>query len=292
MSQARGSLFAALSTSLWEGLWRWRRGELDEALSCLAAAHDQDRMWGGIRVGDAFIRAFEIGCHLDRGDVAAARAVADAPPVGPLDGEAARLLRQAVAGLLAAEGRFEDALATLDADPTTISMPNPVWNPWRSLRAAALHGLGRTPEAVDLAEEEVALLRAWGSPTDLGRGLHLLGELRGDAGLDHLREAVDVLASTCAAVRLAGARCALGSRPQVGDDEAVPLLVAAHETARQRGAAGVAERARAALASRGHRAVSAGTGADRASGELRTDDSTCSQVSGETMSTTQARRLV
>ena len=32
---ARGSLFAVLSTSLWEGFWQWRRGELHEALACL-----------------------------------------------------------------------------------------------------------------------------------------------------------------------------------------------------------------------------------------------------------------
>ena len=295
MSQARGSLFAALSTSLWEGLWHWRRGELHEALGCLSTAHDQDRMWGGIRVGDAFIRAFEIGCHLDRGDLAAARAVADAPPVGPLDGEGARVLRQAVAGLLVAEGSFEEALARLDADPATIPMPNPVWNPWRSIRAAALHGLGRTPEAVALAEEEVALLRAWGSPTDLGRGLRLRGELRGDAGTEDLREAVDLLASTPSAVHLAGARCALGSRPQIADDEAVPLLRAAHETARQRGAAAVAERARAALASRGHPtepAAPAETGQVDVSGSLSADGSSGSQVRHETMTRVQARRTV
>ena len=28
----RGSLFTILSTSLWEGFWQWRRGELREAL--------------------------------------------------------------------------------------------------------------------------------------------------------------------------------------------------------------------------------------------------------------------
>ena len=59
-SHARGSLFAALSTSLWEGFWQWRRGELHEALACLRAALDQDRLWGGTRIGEPFARAFQI----------------------------------------------------------------------------------------------------------------------------------------------------------------------------------------------------------------------------------------
>lgn len=252
-SQRRGSLFAALSTSLWEGLWHWRRGELRQALDCLQAAEDQDRMWGGIRVGEPFIRAFRIGCHLDRGDVTAARAVADAPAPGPAIGEGARVLQHAAAGLLLAEGRFAEALATLTAEHSEVPMTNPVWNPWRGLRAVALHGLGRTPEALDLAEEEVALLRTWGAPTGLGRGLHLLGELRAPGGLEHLREAVALLSPTTAAVSLAGAQCALGSHPQVTDAEAVPLLTAAARVSRERGAVGIWQRARAALEQRGHR---------------------------------------
>ena len=81
-AHARGSLFMALSTSVWEGYWRWRRGELDEALACLTAALDQDRMWGGSGIGEPYTRSFQIGCHLDRGDVAAARRVADAAHEG------------------------------------------------------------------------------------------------------------------------------------------------------------------------------------------------------------------
>ena len=73
----RGSLFTILSTSLWEGFWQWRRGELHEALGCLGEALEQDRMWGGAGVGEPFARGFQIGCQLDRGDVAAARRVAD-----------------------------------------------------------------------------------------------------------------------------------------------------------------------------------------------------------------------
>jgi len=31
---ARGSLYAALSVNAWEGVWRWRKGELAEAGTC------------------------------------------------------------------------------------------------------------------------------------------------------------------------------------------------------------------------------------------------------------------
>ena len=33
-ANARGSLYAALSVNAWEGVWRWRKGELAEAGTC------------------------------------------------------------------------------------------------------------------------------------------------------------------------------------------------------------------------------------------------------------------
>jgi hypothetical protein len=248
---ARGSLFAAMSTNLWQGFWHWRRGELDEADSCLGTALDQDRMWGGAGIGSPYANAFRIGCHLDRGDLSAARAVADAALAGTAFGDGARLLHNAVARLLTAEARPVDALAALDAVPAPVPVPNPVWNPWRSTAALALQGLGRTEEAVAIVEEEVRLLRRWGAPSFLGGALRLLGELRGPEGMPELRESVALLESTSAAVDLARARCSLGSRPETPDDEAVPLLVAAIDAAHAVGAVRLRERARAALAARG-----------------------------------------
>ncbi|MGY1985070.1 BTAD domain-containing putative transcriptional regulator [Blastococcus sp. SYSU DS0669] len=250
-AHARGSLFAVLSTNLWQGFWHWRRGELAEADSCLTNALDESRMWGGAGIAPPFAHAFLIGCHLDRGDLAAARATADAAGGGPGVGDGGRLLQHARARVLTAEGRHERALALLDTVPTPIPVPNPVWNPWRSTAALALRGLGRTDEAVALAEEEVGLLRRWGAPSHLGASLRLLGELRGPDGLAELREAVALLAPTTAAVDLARARCTLGARPEVTDHEAVPLLRAAVEEAHARGALGVRDRAREALQARG-----------------------------------------
>jgi DNA-binding CsgD family transcriptional regulator len=167
------------------------------------------------------------------------------------------VLRQEVARLLVAEGRPADALAVLDATATPIPIANPARNPWRGVRAAALHGLGRTDEAVALAAEEVALLRTWGAPSYLGAALRHLGELTGDEGA--LREAVTVLAPTRCAVELAAARCALAVVPAVPDAEAGPLLRAADAAAWEAGAAPVHERARAELRRRGAPVDAAGT---------------------------------
>lgn len=251
-SHARGSLFATLSTRLWEGFWHWRRGELHEALASLHDALEQDRMWGGTGLGEPFARGFQITCHLDRGDVAAARGAADARTAGPLFGEGGRVYQQALARLLVAEGRYDEGLATLAATPEGVTIANPAWNPWRGITAMALRGLDRMPEAVSVAEDEVRLLRRWGAPSFLGMSLYRLGQLRGDDGLADLREAVDLLASSPAAVDLARAQCALGSRSQVASHEAVALLTEAYRTAEQRDARGVLELARAELERRGH----------------------------------------
>ncbi len=249
---ARGSLFATLSINVWEGFWRWQRGELDEALACLDDALEQDHMWGGTDIGKAMTRAFQIGCHLDRGDAAAARRVADVAGTHVPSGEGGRVLQQAMARLLVAEGSSEAALTRLDAIPPGIAIVNPVWNPWREIRAAALDAMNRTPDAVALAEEQVRLLRRWGAPSYLGRGLCQLGELRGEDGVDDLREAVRLLAGTTAAVALARAQCALGGLARVADVQAVPLLLEAHRSAEQSGAAGLHTLAQELLGQRGH----------------------------------------
>ena len=250
-AQARGSLFATLSTSLWEGFWHWRRGDLPAALACLDDALEQDRMWGGARLGEAFARGFRIGCLLDRGDVEAARKAADAMTPAHLRGEGARVFLHALAQLQVAEGRYDDAIATLDDVPPGITTANPVWNPRGVITAMALRGLGRTAEAVEVATREVQLLRRWGAPSYLGRGLCLLGALLGDDGLDALRESVGLLGTTTAAVDLARAQVTLASRHQVSDDEAMPQLLAAAETTAQRGADALQRAACAELARRG-----------------------------------------
>ena len=48
----------------------WRRGDLTEALTCLAACEEQLGTWGGGDMGLTYCWALEIGLHLDRGSIA------------------------------------------------------------------------------------------------------------------------------------------------------------------------------------------------------------------------------
>lgn len=208
-------------------------------------------MWGGSAVGLTYTAAFTGGVHLDRGDLDAARAVLDAARPFPEIGEGTRLLHELAARLLLAEGRPAEALDELDAAVDPLGIVNPVWAPWRGLKAQALAGLDRVDDAVVLVEEEAALLRLWGAGSALGPSLRLLGELRGAGGTEVLREAVQVLAPTGAVLELARARLALGRSAGVADPEAGVLLRQALEAARACGARGVVRDAAAALSARG-----------------------------------------
>ena len=94
------------------------------------------------------------------------------------------------------------------ASPPTRDSPG---TPWRAIRAEALDRLGRTDEAVALAEEELAVARKWGAPGTVGRALTQLGRLERDAGLPRLEEAVAVLERSLARLEHARALLALGT---------------------------------------------------------------------------------
>jgi DNA-binding NarL/FixJ family response regulator len=175
-------------------------------------------------------------------------------------GEGGRLLAESAARLFLAQGCPSEALGGLTEDVVRPGIANPAWAGWRGLKAGALAGLGRMEEAVELAADEVALLRRWGAPTSLGPALRLLGSLRGRSGVTDLREAVEVLTGTTAAVELARAQVALARHPEVADGEAVTLLRAALSTAQACGARGVARDALDELAVRGHRPEDPATG--------------------------------
>ena len=169
-------------------------------------------------------------------------------------GDSARLVAEAEVGVLLAEGRVADALAA-SRSWADGGIPNPAWEPWRSLRAGALAAAGRVAEADELLVEELRRARAWGGDRTTGRVLRALGELRGGSGLELLREAVDVLGRTEATVELARARLALGSSPDVTDEEAVPLLSAAADAAHLGGAERLRDEALAQLGRRGRTVV-------------------------------------
>jgi hypothetical protein len=147
--------------------------------------------------------------------------------------------------VLLAERRFAAALDTIDAIGDPVGIRNPAWNPWRRLRALALHGLGRSAEASALIEEEVLLLRQWGAPSSLGSGLTDLGRVSGR--FEPLLEALALLEGSGAQLLLSRAPLALGRHPDLPPGDAATYLRAALDGAVACGADGVAGQACAAL---------------------------------------------
>jgi DNA-binding CsgD family transcriptional regulator len=248
------------------GAWL-ARGELADAEAALRRAMEVARLWGDVTWEEAALARVLV----ERGDLAAARAVLDgavshAPRSIPAHG-----LRRARLELLLAEGRAADALAVAGDYAAHLGrIVNPAFAPWRSLTALALDRVGRSAEAVALAQEELAPARRWGAPGAVGRSLRVLGALRREEGLDDLREAAALLEGSPARLEHARALLALGSalRRSGARRESRPWLLRALELAERCGAARDAEAARTELYAAGARpraAALAGPGALTAS---------------------------
>ncbi|WP_188316977.1 AAA family ATPase [Solihabitans fulvus] len=158
------------------------------------------------------------------------------------------------AGLRLLQRRFGqahgDALMCARLMPDT--SVNPLIAHWRSIGALAANGMGDPTEASRLAEEELRLARAWGTPHTLGTALAAAGTVRQDRAL--LREAVEVTRGTHARLALVAALLAL--------DE-VDGLVEALEVAEQYGLGLFVPAIREALRAHGRRpGVKAVTGAN------------------------------
>ncbi|HEX8121849.1 MAG TPA: AAA family ATPase [Solirubrobacteraceae bacterium] len=180
------------------------------------------------------------------------------------------LVRHAVGRLHAAEGRHAQALAELEA----CSRDEPWWGrdlpsllPWRSDGALCLLALGDAERARALADEEVALARAFGAPRALGVALRAAALVRdGDERVGLLEEAERVLAPAGARVESARVLADLGAerRRSGGRADARDLLTRALETAARAGADRLADRARQELRATGarpRRDVASGVGA-------------------------------
>ncbi|WP_037910894.1 helix-turn-helix transcriptional regulator [Actinacidiphila yeochonensis] len=145
---------------------------------------------------------------------------------------------------------------------------SPVVTPWRASAAELCLALGSPRQALTLAEEELRLARAWGTPRPVGRALRVLGTVTGGRrGLELAEEAVRVLRGAPAAVQpeLVTALIAQGRQlTAVGDrTRARRGLREAAERAEQLGAARLLGLAEQALREGGaRRAATAHTGAD------------------------------
>ena len=255
-SHRRGSLFAVSSIHLWRGYTLLRRGELAEAEASLRAARGEFETWGFGEVAQQHTAAILASVLRERGELGEARAALDATlaPTTVTNGTA--LWLASTSSLLLAEGRAEDALEVAEElRHLCEALPDPhrLW--WRSLQAEALDRLGRTDEALALARAELDVTRHYGAPGSLGRTLRILGTLEREAGVDHLRQAVEVIEGSPARLELAKALAALGSalRREREPTEAREPLRRALELAGACGAGALAEHARSELHAAGVR---------------------------------------
>lgn len=259
---SRGGLFAALGIHLWHGFCQWKTGDLREAQQSFLNCTEQNELWGAARVGQPYVDAFMIRVLLDRGDLAAARAHLDAIATRDPIGEGARLVAESEALVRFAEGRLDAALASIEAAESLMTViHNPVWRSAAQLKAPILAALGRTDEAIEITERELAAARTWGTPALIGTTLRILGQLTSDSAA--LREAVEHLQTTSARLQFAQALAALAdqlSRERSHtDSEVVRLRRRALHLAHVCGADGLATEVSSLLALAGIRVGYAST---------------------------------
>jgi DNA-binding CsgD family transcriptional regulator len=210
--ELRGSHASRVAVGLFRGYSLARRGNLAAAEASLAVATEASRDWG-VRTGPQLHAAAFLSWVLrERGDLPGARSALAAADPSDVASDGARFIADGHARLLLAEDRFEEALAAAeDAEVRFGFLAHPIDTPPQVLRAQALTGLGRRAEAVEAATEALRQARAWGAPSPVAQALRVLGVAEGPAGLDRLREAVEVARGTPARLELAKAQVALGS---------------------------------------------------------------------------------
>jgi DNA-binding CsgD family transcriptional regulator len=213
-AQESGSLIALGFTNHWLAVLRYCFGDLSGAVeaaqACLAVCRS------GWNVCQPWVAPLLAHAFIDQGDLAAAAEALRLADAAPAQGGPDNPVQIEAAGRLAlAGGRPADALEHYRAVQVLrarvdLDQPSPL--PWRSGAALASAGLGEAAEATALALEEVRRTRPVGARRPLGVALRVAGlVIGGEAGLDHLSEAVQVLEQSPAALERARALIDLGS---------------------------------------------------------------------------------
>jgi DNA-binding CsgD family transcriptional regulator len=136
-----------------------------------------------------------------------------------------------------------------------LEISNPACLPWRSDCVLALAELGRSDEALALADEDLARAEAWGAPRALGGALRVRG-LVGSPGerLAWMTRAVEVLEDSETRLDHAHALYALGcAQREAGAGTPDEMLRAALDLAERCGGRALARRALAELHAGGSR---------------------------------------
>ncbi|MCW2991442.1 MAG: transcriptional regulator, LuxR family, partial [Solirubrobacterales bacterium] len=209
----RGSVYELAGVHLWYGFAQYFRGELADAESTLRSADDEIQTWGFGPNAEWYASAFLCLTLNARGKLADARMVLERPvDPGESTTDASRVWHHAHAALLLAEGRWEETIVAADRCRRLFgAVPNPSDMHWRSLKAFALHRLGRDAEAEAVALEELALAQQWGAPGSIARAMRTVGRTRGEAGIPLIEEAIAILEGTPARLEHARTVAALGT---------------------------------------------------------------------------------
>jgi ATP/maltotriose-dependent transcriptional regulator MalT len=240
---------------------RFRAGALEDAEADAEAALTIYSAGG--RMGTLMATAWLVQALTEQGRLAAA-AAAVAAFDGPDDTYPSLLLLHARGRLRLAAGDAARALVDLLECGRWLRLMgelNPAIMDWRSQGALALAKLGRPDEALALAEEELALARAFGAPRALAIALRVSGALSGE--LERLQESVNTLDGSPAVLEHARSLTQLGIalRHRRRIVEAREPLRRALELADRCGATPLAELARAELRIAGGRARRTAPGA-------------------------------
>ncbi len=257
-SHRSGSVILHVTIAMWLGIIQQRRGDLTAAIAGLEDSLVFAERWGtGVEARRYAHTSLAMAC-LEAGDLGRTRALlTTAEPPATSASLSALLWLHVDAWAQIGEGRFDASLAAsaeLERRATTW-VRQPIGFDWNLPRAVALHRLGREDEARAAAEAGVALARHWGAPGVLGPALRVLGEVRGNDGLEQLHESIAVLETAPAAVQLTRSLIQLGSTlRRTGEvTEARAPLERAYELAIACGSPGLAESARVELAASGVR---------------------------------------
>jgi DNA-binding CsgD family transcriptional regulator len=260
-AEKRGDLVSAAPILIFRGRTKVMRGDLEAGLADLQAGLDQVIAY---EVGTAlpYGAAWVADAQLERGDIEAARAALDTLGLYdelPVNGHLF-FFQQSRGRYRMESGEVERGLDDLmvlgERARVVVPFDNPVDYPWRRFAANALFRLGRTAEAVELADENLELARRWGVPSAIGSALRASGLARGGPeGEALLRESVEVLRGANARLELAKSLVELGAALRRGNSrsEAREFLREGVEVALRAGAGALVGRGNEEIAATGAR---------------------------------------
>jgi DNA-binding NarL/FixJ family response regulator len=267
-ARRRGSLLNYTMASYHRAIVRYHRGELTDALADLDQSLAASRE--GWTAGDAWSGSLQVHAHVERGDLAAARAALTMTTGASPDSMDLAIARFARARLAFAEGQPAGALADAQAAGQILEagfgIDHPGFVPWRRTAALAAHALGQAGRAHALAGDLLERARWSGTARALGLALRTQAAVTEDElRLSLLAEAADVLERSPSTLERAHALVELGAaRRRAGQRSAARTpLREGLQLADRMGAAPLVQAARHELHAAGARPRRAAhTGAD------------------------------